>query len=62
MPIVPGEPPHGRGRPKTPALAAKFAGSGGAIVGLYQDGRQYQQLCDALAGIRCTVFRPTIFG
>jgi glucuronokinase len=41
--------------------SAKFAGSGGAIVGLYRDGRQYQQLSDALARIGCTVFRPLIF-
>lgn len=41
--------------------SAKFAGSGGAICGLYKDGRQYQQLVDALAELRCTVFRPLIF-
>jgi glucuronokinase len=41
--------------------SAKFAGSGGAIVGLYRDGRHYQQLSDALAKIRCTVLRPLIF-
>jgi glucuronokinase len=41
--------------------SAKFAGSGGAIVGLYHDGREYQQLVDALAAIRCTVLRPFIF-
>ncbi len=41
--------------------SAKFAGSGGAIVGLYKDGRHYQQICDALAAIRCTVLRPIIF-
>jgi len=37
------------------------AGSGGAILGLYKDGRQYQQLSDALAAIRCNVLRPLIF-
>ncbi|HSV16113.1 MAG TPA: hypothetical protein VLI90_17765 [Tepidisphaeraceae bacterium] len=41
--------------------SAKFAGSGGAIVGLYRDGRQYQQLTDALAAIRCAILRPLIF-
>lgn len=41
--------------------SAKFAGSGGAILGLYKDGRQYQALSDALAEIRCTVLRPLIF-
>lgn len=41
--------------------SAKFAGSGGAIVGLYKDGRQYQQLVDSLAEIRCTVLRPIVY-
>jgi len=41
--------------------SAKFAGSGGAIIGLYRDGRHYQQLSDALAKVRCTVLRPLIF-
>jgi glucuronokinase len=41
--------------------SAKFAGSGGAICGLYKDGRHYQQLSDALAAIRCTVVRPIIY-
>jgi glucuronokinase len=40
---------------------AKFAGSGGAIVGLYRDGRHYQELVDALAKLRCGVLRPLIF-
>ncbi len=41
--------------------SAKFAGSGGAIIGLYHSGRQYQELADALAALRCTVLRPLIF-
>jgi glucuronokinase len=41
--------------------SAKFAGSGGAIVGLYHDGHQYQQLVDALAALGCSVLRPLIF-
>jgi glucuronokinase len=41
--------------------SAHFCGSGGAICGLYRDGRQYQQLVDALSAIRCTVLRPLIF-
>jgi glucuronokinase len=41
--------------------SAKFAGSGGAICGLYRDGRHYQELVDALAALRCTVLRPIIF-
>lgn len=46
---------------RSTGASAKFAGSGGAIVGLYKDGRQYQQLSDALAAIHCTVLRPLIF-
>ncbi|HEX4123225.1 MAG TPA: hypothetical protein VHY37_00755 [Tepidisphaeraceae bacterium] len=41
--------------------SGKFCGSGGAICGLYRDGRQYQQLVDALGALRCTVMRPLIF-
>ena len=40
--------------------SAKFAGSGGAIIGIFKDGRQYQQLVDAMASIRCEVVRPII--
>jgi len=40
--------------------SAKFAGSGGAIVGLYKDARHYQQLVDDLGKLRCTVLRPLI--
>jgi glucuronokinase len=46
---------------RSTGASAKFAGSGGAILGLYKDGRQYQQLSDALAAIRCNVLRPLIF-
>jgi glucuronokinase len=46
---------------RSTGASAKFAGSGGAIVGLYRDGRHYQQLVDALATLRCTVLRPLIF-
>ncbi|HEX2973547.1 MAG TPA: hypothetical protein VHP11_14525, partial [Tepidisphaeraceae bacterium] len=46
---------------RSTGASAKFAGSGGAIIGLYKDGRHYQQLSDALAEIRCTVLRPLIF-
>ena len=41
--------------------SAKFAGSGGAICGVYHSGRQYQDLVDALSVIRCTVLRPLIY-
>ena len=46
---------------RSTGASAKFAGSGGAIVGLYRDGRHYQELVDALATLRCTVLRPLIF-
>jgi glucuronokinase len=41
--------------------SAKFAGSGGAITGIYYGGHQYQELVDALAAIGCTTLRPLIF-
>ena len=46
---------------RSTGASAKFCGSGGAIIGVYKDGRQYQQLSDALAEIRCSVFRPSVF-
>ncbi|HZN65771.1 MAG TPA: hypothetical protein VFB66_10795 [Tepidisphaeraceae bacterium] len=46
---------------RSTGASAKFCGSGGAICGLYKDGRQYQQLTDALAAIRCNILRPIIF-
>jgi glucuronokinase len=46
---------------RSTGASAKFAGSGGAICGLYHDGRQYQQLVDALEALRCTVLRPLIY-
>lgn len=46
---------------RSTGASAKFAGSGGAIIGLYKDGKQYQKLSDALAAIRCAVLRPLIF-
>jgi len=41
--------------------SAGFAGGGGAVCGLYRDGRHYQQLVDAFASLRCNVVRPIIF-
>ena len=46
---------------RSTGASAKFCGSGGAICGLYKDGRQYQQLVDALAALRCNVLRPIIY-
>ncbi len=40
--------------------SAKFAGSGGAIVGTYEDESQFAALKDKLAGIGCTTFKPSI--
>jgi glucuronokinase len=40
--------------------SAKFAGSGGAICGVYHGENQYQDLVSALGGIKCAVLKPTI--
>lgn len=40
--------------------SAKYAGSGGAIVGTFRDQEMYRQLCDVLGKIQCRVFRPRI--
>lgn len=39
---------------------AKFAGSGGAIVGLVEDAAQFAQLKTDLSAIGCTTFAPTV--
>lgn len=38
--------------------SAKFAGSGGAIIGTYTDAPMYEQLCSALEHIGSRVIRP----
>lgn len=40
--------------------SAKFAGSGGAIVGTYEDDAQYEKLKTKLASIGGTTFKPII--
>lgn len=40
--------------------SAKFAGSGGAICGVYHGEKQYEQLVAALGEIKCAVLKPTI--
>ncbi len=40
--------------------SAKFAGSGGAIIGTYPDEAAYLQLLDELTAIGCRVFRPKL--
>ena len=41
--------------------SAKFAGSGGAICGVYHGEDQYQKLTAALQTIGCSTIKPTIF-
>jgi len=40
--------------------SAKFAGSGGAIVGTYSDEAQYQALVQSMAAIGCQTIKPEI--
>lgn len=46
-------------RARATGASAKFAGSGGAIVGTYRDEAMYQALVRELADIPCQVFKPT---
>lgn len=39
---------------------AKFAGSGGSIIGIYEDEKMYSRLVEALAKLKCTVIRPIV--
>ncbi len=41
--------------------SAKFAGSGGAIVGTYDDDAQFERLAAALAAIGCHTIKPEVF-
>lgn len=45
---------------RSSGASAKFAGSGGAIVGTYEDDRQFAVLSDALEGIGCRTLKPYI--
>ena len=45
---------------RSTGASAKFAGSGGAIVGTYEDDRQFDALSKALADIGCQTIRPII--
>jgi glucuronokinase len=40
--------------------SAKFAGSGGAIVGVFDGDAMFAELKRALEGIGCSVFRPVV--
>jgi glucuronokinase len=39
-------------------VSAKFAGSGGAIVGLYDDQNTFEKLAEAMAKIDCVTIKP----
>ena len=45
---------------RSAGASAKFAGSGGAIVGTYEDAAQYAALSASLARIGCKVIKPVI--
>jgi len=45
---------------RSAGASAKFAGSGGAIIGSCLDDAMYQRLRQALAGLGCEVFTPRI--
>jgi len=45
---------------RSSGASAKFAGSGGAIVGIYEDEDQYAALTSALSRIGCTTFKPVV--
>jgi glucuronokinase len=42
--------------------SAKFAGSGGAIIGTYLDDAMFEALQEAFAMIHCVVFKPIVAG
>lgn len=45
---------------RSTGCSAKFAGSGGAIVGTFADDAQFARLSEALADIGCRTLRPTL--
>jgi glucuronokinase len=45
---------------RSAGASAKFAGSGGAIVGTYEDDSHFERLSAVLAGIGCRTIRPLI--
>ena len=47
-------------RARRAGATAKFAGSGGAIIGTYPDDDVYRRLVTDLAPIECDVFRPIV--
>ncbi len=47
-------------RARSAGASAKFAGSGGAIIGTYPDDATFERLCAHLEAIGCRVIRPMI--
>jgi glucuronokinase len=45
---------------RSAGASAKYAGSGGAIIGVYQDEAMYAELKAKLEGIGCHVFKPVV--
>ena len=45
---------------RSAGASAKFAGSGGAIVGTYEDDAHFSRLSSVLAGIGCRTLKPAI--
>ena len=45
---------------RSAGASAKFAGSGGAIVGIYEDEAQFERLSAALSSIGCKTFKPHV--
>jgi glucuronokinase len=45
---------------RSAGVSAKFAGSGGAIVGTYEDDEQFDRLSSVLAEIGCKTLKPAI--
>ncbi len=49
-------------RARSVGASAKFAGSGGAIIGTYEDEQMYRRLQDALKDLECKVVKPIVKG
>ena len=49
-------------RARSTGASAKFCGSGGAIVGTYDDEAAYARLAETFEGTGTVVFRPSIIG
>jgi glucuronokinase len=49
-------------RARRTGASAKFAGSGGAIIGTYRDEMMFNALKDELARIHCLVIKPVVTG